>query len=263
VGIYNIIDMQVTLRCNAACRNCIKFCGMQDRTGLDYSDTDLTLGQVEKFVENIRDIASRTEKRPIVNLIGFTGGECTLHPQLEEIVACCQPLVADGLVPSLVINSNLVNPIPPKWQHMLLHASHPRDNPKIHHAALIHPVEPTTFKACTHYRKSTVVFNCYGYNLCCAADAYIRLYNLEELILPWLPDDPCEFEEKMDLVCCHCPFGAPHQQFERDVGSPISEEYMEEAEKNKAGRKIRKRFQGKPQEGISNVQDARCRQPAV
>ena len=35
------IDIQITLRCNGGCKNCIKFCCMEEITGLNYDDTDL------------------------------------------------------------------------------------------------------------------------------------------------------------------------------------------------------------------------------
>ena len=48
------IDLCVTLRCTAACPNCVRFCNMSAVTGLDYSDSDMTMGQIAEFIRQVQ-----------------------------------------------------------------------------------------------------------------------------------------------------------------------------------------------------------------
>ena len=67
---------------------------------------------------------------------------------------------------------------------------------------------------------------------------------MDDLILDYLPKSLEEFPLKeMDKICAHCPFGSDDSlPFERDIGCPVSDIYAKEAEKNRLGRKIVKRF---------------------
>ena len=218
------LDLQITLRCNCRCRNCIKLCNMPE-TGLDYSQTDLTLDQVADFARQA--IAAEAQ---IANLI-VTGGEPLLHPQVVEIVQLLdRELVATGHVGTLQVNSNLTLPAPPAIAGRLINFSRPRDNPQIHDCVFVHPDDlgrgRPTFSRCHHYRKWRIVANTYGYSLCCAADGYLRLFRLDHLILPRFPCDYYDFcLDRMDDVCQHCPFGTGAPAKERDAGRPVSAIY--------------------------------------
>ena len=288
--VFPVLDILTTMRCNASCKNCIEFCNMQDRTGLDYSNLEITLEQVAGMVREVRDMATHTSIRPIISKLSLSGGECTLHPQLNEIIKLCKPLLVDKLVDNLYVSTNLVNPVPDKWKELVANISLPKDNWKIHNTVFVYPTKPFSYFDCDHHRKYHTVFSCYGYFICCAGDSYARLYCLDELFLPRIPGNPYDFDEEfylatypdvanavknksfesgyyhylvngrwecrkqnknhnpflMDLICRHCPFGGkefnPTKNFERDMGSPMSEEYITEALKNKAGRKITKRY---------------------
>lgn len=68
--IYDFLDLQIILRCNAKCLNCIEFCNMKHLTGLDYSDSDMTLDQIDKFISNIKEF-----NKPVIENLYITGGE--------------------------------------------------------------------------------------------------------------------------------------------------------------------------------------------
>ena len=59
----------------------------------------------------------------------------------------------------------------------------------------------------------------------CAGDGYIRLFQLNHLVIDFFPRDYYDFPlPRMDNVCQHCPFGTvPAKQ--RDVGRPVSPIY--------------------------------------
>jgi hypothetical protein len=78
------LDLQITLRCNAHCANCIKLCGMDSLTGLDYSDTDLTSQQLDAIIAD----AGAADAR--IDHLVVTGGEPLLQgaalgdPQMQQ-----------------------------------------------------------------------------------------------------------------------------------------------------------------------------------
>jgi organic radical activating enzyme len=238
IGAGRSVDLCITLRCNASCRNCIKFCGRGDITGLDYSDSDMTMGQVEEFCRQVETLGQSLAS------ICVTGGEPMLHPLVNDIFDRLEELRDDGFVKTLMLNTNMVMPVPKKLARYAVNYSNPKDNSRLHHAVFVHPDdfggERMTYAKCRHYRKRTIVLNYQGYNICCAADGYIRLFCMGGLISNQFP---LVAPEGMDRVCAQCPFGNEKMvPFERDVGCPVSAVYAEEAEKNRMGRQITKRF---------------------
>lgn len=221
------LDLQITLRCNARCPNCIKLCNIAD-TGLDYSGADMTWEQVERFADQAAAADCWIEHLVV------TGGEPLLHPQVEQIVDLLdRRLVQTGRVLWLEVNSNLIVPAPPAIAKRVVNFSQPRDNPQIHDCVFVHPDDlgrpRPTFANCRHYRKWRIVANAYGYSLCCAADGYIRLFQLNHLVIDFFPRDYYDFPlPRMDDVCQHCPFGTGSPAKQRDVGRPVSAIYADQ-----------------------------------
>lgn len=246
MSLYETLDVQVTLRCNFHCANCIKFSNMEKPTGLDYSNTDMGVDQIWLLREEIEELHNKVTESPVIGILCFTGGEPTLHPHLIEMVRTMEPLVGSA-VGSITINSNLLIDIPQLRQYIVNYT--PTDQKHaVHNTVLLHPTEfgtktMNTFKGCNHYRKYRPILNVYGYSLCCAADGYIRLFGLNELVIPRLPRNYDGFPlDKMDLVCNHCPFGSATEVFERDAGRPVSQLYQIEAAKNRAGRELKRQY---------------------
>jgi organic radical activating enzyme len=245
--IYQTFDFIVTLRCNGGCKNCIRFCGMSDVTGLKYNDTDITLVQVNKFISQVKALY---KDEPVIGEIILTGGEPMMHKDIKEIFfKLKKELVDTKIVNNLLINSNLVLEIEEELKPFIINFSTPDKNPEIHNVVLFHPDDMKkprpTFDKCNHYRKNRPVLSVYGYNMCCAAQGYIALFGLDNLFIDELPDDPSKFPVKeMDDVCQHCPF--PHMTentyLEKAIGRPVSKIYKVEAELNREGRFIKKRF---------------------
>jgi len=237
-AIFPVIDIEVTLICNHACPNCLKFCGMKNITGLDYSKSFITIEQIHKFIDDVKDIYYRTHKK-VAGIIYLTGGEPLLHPKLAEIFVMIKKELCDtDICNGVFINSNLITKIPKELEPYIVNFASIPEKPNIHQAVFYHPSDsgqkPPTYHACTHYRKGTIVYNYMGYNVCCAADGYIRLFNLTELIIDKLPESFEGFPlDKMDLVCQHCIFGCEKKYFEKDLGRPISRIYLDAGQKNK------------------------------
>lgn len=233
------LDLQITLRCNAACLNCIKLCNLGRITGLDYRDSDLTLDQVRAVIQDVRRVDAR------INHLVVTGGEPLLHPDAVRIVELLERELVPAHVGRVLVNSNLTLPVPAPLQPHLVNYSRPADAEQIHDAVFVDPAErgeAPRFAACTHYRKWRIVCNYLGYSLCCAADGYIRLFGFAHLIVDRLPEDFSGFPlAAMDDVCRRCAFGGtPLKQ--SAVGAPVSPIYAQQGELNRAGRTIQTRL---------------------
>jgi len=246
--IFTIIDIELTLKCNWACKNCCRFCNMSRITGLDYDDLNMTIGQIRNFIEQVKNIWLE-KKQVVFEAIILSGGEPLLHPDIIGIAQLLQKeLINTGMVRNLKINSNLLIEAPQALKQYILNYTTIEDKSKIHRAVLIHPDDVgearPTFKTCCNYppNKTKVVLNKHGYTRCCDSDGYIRLFCEEDLIVDTLPSDPNFLLDRIDKICQHCVFGCKNVKLESEVGCPVSKIYQEQAELNKAGRKINKIF---------------------
>lgn len=237
------LDLLITLRCNAACPNCMKFCNMKEVTGLDYSQSDMTIGQIEEFMRQVKEV----DTRHIFFTVTVTGGEPLLHPQVALIMQKLEVLRREEYIKDLTINTNLTLPIPKDMPGKVLNFSKPEQNSPFHNTVLLHPSEfggrAMTFESCRHYRKDTIVLSYLGYAQCCAGEAYARLFGMKDLFAPEFPRAFPIGGKGMDKVCGHCPFGDEEKTpFERDLGRPVAAIYKREAAKNKRAERITARF---------------------
>jgi hypothetical protein len=198
------------------------------------------MGQIDNLIHQV--------KRVGMGHITITGGEPLLHPDIKAITRKVKGLKDRGYIDNFTINSNMILSAPPELAPHIINYSLPKNNHKKHHVSLLHPDDlggqAQTYRECTHYRKETIVVTYQGCSICCAGDAYIRLFCMEDLILDYLPGWLGDFPlDEMDRICRHCPFGNEKLiPLERDRGNPISAIYAEEADKNWNGRHISKRF---------------------
>jgi hypothetical protein len=221
---------------------------MKRVTGLDYSNYDMSIGQIRNFIEQVKRVGAE-KKLSVFDVIILSGGEPLLHPDIIEITLLLQKeLIDTKLVKYLKINSNLVIEAPEVLKKYVLNYTTVKDKPEIHRAVLIHPDDlpekRPTFESCCNYapNKRKVVLNKHGYSRCCDSDGYIRLFCEEDLIVDTLPSDSNFLLDKIDKICQHCVFGCKDVRLEKDVGCPVSKIYLDQMELNKAGRKINKVF---------------------
>jgi organic radical activating enzyme len=241
--VFPSICLCVTLRCNALCSNCIEFCNMKEFTGLDYSDSDITLGQIENFIDQLSSFS-----KPVFDNLSVTGGEALLHPDISVIMEKMERIKQEGYINKVQLDSNLITDAPSNLQKYIYNDQKMKDKPSLHKSIFVHPLDfggnrKRRYATCTHKRKRTVVLTYQGYSLCCAGDAYIRLFCMENLILDYLPKSIGGFPiGEMTALCRNCPFGSFFDSPHGEESLTISEIYAKEMAKNKMGRKILKRF---------------------
>jgi len=221
---------------------------MENETGLNYDDSDMTMGQIENFVKQVEELYKK-ENRRVFEFIQISGGEPLLHPNIVEITKLIKARLIDSkMAGRLIINSNRIKEAPKEIEEYVTNYLTVKEKENVHLAVLLHPedigVSGATFHSCNYVNKNRLVLTYQGYSLCCSADGYIRLFGEEDLILDYLPNSPKDFPiDKMNKVCKHCAFGCiPYSSFEKEVGRPISKIYLDQAKLNKTGRKIKNVF---------------------
>ena len=242
---YEQLEVLVTLRCNASCRNCLRLCNMDDWTGLGHLGPDMTDEEFSLVVSDVLKLHQATGE-PALRSMSLTGGEPFLHPLIEKWAhIVVKRLLVPGVISHFHINTNLSCPIPPSlapYSKNFLTLGEQKANG--HVAMFDDPAErgeALTRDECSHYRKDRLVASRYGYTRCCAGEGYVRLFAAEHLMLPFLPLRMEDWPE-MDEICHHCAFASPTARYERDVGRPISGVYEQQASLNRAGRVIRARL---------------------
>ena len=243
-AVYNAGNLVITLRCNGACRNCIRLCCSSEWSGFDDSGTDMTEAQWMRAIDDIERVADKTG-RPTFEVLAISGGEMTMHPEWQRFAEIAIERLEAKAVNRVCLNTNRTGHIPEHLQSRVVSWWDIGDEKAQNHTAMfIDPAERgycITRGTCLHHRKRFSACNCYGWMQCCGAEGYIRLFGAEDLILDHLPTSHADWPD-MDRICAHCAFAARHEVFERDVGRPISRVYQEQAALNKAGRRIGKRY---------------------
>ena len=246
--VYTHLDIVITLRCNGACRNCIRLCASALSTGLDYSDLDMTTSDVEYVITDIQRLSCETGVKPVINELCLSGGEPTLHPQLSELWALCtRELLTAGYVDHMVCNVNRTRPVPPEIEPHAVHwFAVGAEKANAHIAVLLDGEsynEPMTRERCQHFRKNRIIVDKHGFMRCCASEGYTRLFCDNTLVLAHLPAS-IDAWPNQDHICKHCAFGAWVPIYERRVGAPVSPVFAHEAELNRAGRKLTRKIGG-------------------
>ena len=218
----------------------MKFCNMEALTGLDQSKSDMTLGQIDYLIDQVRSKPVR------FGTLSVTGGEPLLHPDIVEIVRRLDCLVAEKKVDYLFVNSNQLLEPPPELRGRILNFLPHKDKANSHHAMLVHPRDfggtQVTHNQCTFVGKDQWMLNYQGLFRCCAGD-YIRLFGRGDLMLDHIPESVDEFPN-MDEVCLQCAFSNVGGKLPpaRTHGTYVSEIYAREAEKNRHSQRIAKRW---------------------
>lgn len=247
--IYSLLGIEITLRCNGYCKNCKVFCCSEERTGLNYDDLDMTIPQIEKFIKQTKKVGDET-KRIVFDEVVITGGEATIHPLLKEITLLIQDELLGKYINRLkILTNNILNVVKAdkEIKKYFFNWVPIDEKSNCHWAVLIHPDDskqerPNLF-TCRHLDRD-IVLSAHGYNICCSAEGYIRLFGEEDLFIDELPNSIEGFplQEMNEKICRHCATGCKLLFLEKDVGSPMSSIYTIQAELNRQKNRITKRF---------------------
>lgn len=198
----NNVELNMTFACNLKCKGCNRLCN------LTRLDDDMTVQQVEKFVQNLA-----FEKRHI-SRVKLVGGEPTVHPQFMEICEVLSSAHQTGLIDKIKVNTNTVTQkqfegktLPPgvRWQK-----SPPSG--KTHRPFLWSPRDLGIISRgpCKMVRVCGMSLDVKGWLPCSAAIAIARLFGHEDLYKPL--DGPLPVDAwGMDRLCPDCLFGVSEE----------------------------------------------------
>lgn len=213
------IELEITLRCNRACKCCNRHCNAFDFMPLD--DSDMTLHQIDKFCSQVAESRHRLDR------ISVMGGEPLLHPQIEAIMRMLkQRLVKQHLVRELQLatNGDLLKATPPRaleyaqnrvrWtkQEFVDMFCAPIDLDRQRHHCRV-----------PHY--CGIALNCWGYWPCGPGGAIARLFNLlqfQRLTLPagFKAFGTTDANGNIPGICDYCQLSTSHYILARKGRGP-------------------------------------------
>lgn len=168
--------------------------------GLDYSDSDMTLAEVEKFIQQIKI-------RNDVERIRIMGGEPFLHPELEEICKMIKNDLDDH--PLDILTNKTIYKEDVYCGIEVVNIYSMEDKKRLHLCALVSPTDTKqkrTAEKCHSMLHCGISCSKYGWSPCGNGGAIARLFKLNDFLTKEIPPDLNWGD--MNLLCNHCQFGA-------------------------------------------------------
>lgn len=230
------IEIDITYRCNMACPNCDRFCNMDEMLGIKRGDGDMSVGQIQKFINQAID------GQAFFNRVRIAGGEPVLHPEFETIVdMVLENLVYPGLINEMEILTNGI--VKPKEKYAKYSKCFD-PLPKRRHICIFYEPNELHPGPCNIYNHCGISLNKYGYMLGghCASLALLLGYaGCFMYQMPLIPEN--DFAWAFGALCPRCPYNytgsifcldkrAGRCEFEVAVGRPISDFYKDRIKNN-------------------------------
>ena len=154
---YDKIEIEITLNCNLACKNCNRMIGMIDR-----GDTNMTVGQIEYFVSEMKN------KPHTVKTISIIGGEPLVHPQFLEIwFLLYKKLFEPKIITKMNLFTNGILPVPKELDVCTYNLVKSPFSSKRHYNFYIAPVDvEVEVKRCDIPKRCGITLNKFGYFPC-------------------------------------------------------------------------------------------------
>jgi hypothetical protein len=213
---------------------------MKDLTGIDYGNGDMTLEQIEKFIDQVE------KSKTIFNQITLMGGEPLKHPKLGKIVKLINDrLIEQFLVKKFIIETNGTLPKPKKLEGYC-RTVHPLPKVDWHSCIFVSPLDDQGFELgmCGIPDFCGISLNKYGYMAGSHCASLALLFGRYDLFKYELPNGPKDFEADMKDLCKHCQYAywqKDHLMFkkpfpgrrEKNYGRMITKTYQEAFDKIK------------------------------
>lgn len=209
---------------------------MTELTGIDYSKSDFTHAQLDKFISQ----AKSKGYRPVIGLLTIIGGEPLLHPHLVEFVRRIrEELIEPGFVKGMDLVTNGVIKPPAELESLvkIITFSTPEQKKEVHMCTFVtcedlgYTGEP---RRCKFARWCGPSLSYNGYAPCSSGSHVLRLWGWKDLFLQDLPGSVAEFPRPLEDVCKLCSYMAqevfPPAPLERYFGRLILPTYQKQLE---------------------------------
>jgi hypothetical protein len=203
------IEFEITLRCNAKCPCCSRHC----HYGLYGHDSDVTLEQTERFIEEVKGHGG-------VDIIHVMGGEPVLNPYFRCIVLEVKDkLLGPGHIKRLQVVTNGKIPIPDDFiVGVGICISREEEKAHKHRCMFVAPYDTgQELKHCPVPKDCGVSFGAFGWWPCGAGGAIARLFGLNQYSRETIPKDIDDFPE-INTLCDLCQAKAKNYMFCKDYG---------------------------------------------
>jgi hypothetical protein len=207
---YQCFDVSVTMKCNVACKNCIRYCPIVPPGVKDWSEWDLTPFDADLMAA---DVQEAHDKGVTFSHLLLSGGEAILNPALPQIVRAFAPVVRYFEQGLWILSNGKTKPPAGLGAPV---TTWTRWNEKHDYHACAHVdarerdgLEVKSWYECDHYRKDTLNAQKEGYMICCAADGLARYLGRLDLWADRIPTTIAESHvDALAELCNLCPFGA-------------------------------------------------------
>lgn len=218
-----IIEMEITLRCNAKCPACSRHC----HYGLYDEDSDVTSEQVNRFCDEV--IAHGG-----VDLLTIMGGEPTLHPELKSIMSAVVNMKDEGHIKrcQVVTNGKIITPRM-AGMNVVTYPEEAQIRHVNHRCMFVSPRDTgQQLKHCPVARDCGVSWGAYGWWPCGAGGAICRLFGFTQYQRETMPSGiyvdggTADFPGDI-LMCVNCQAKAMKYMYCKDYGDIRSVSFRE------------------------------------
>lgn len=239
---HNCIELDITLRCNWACVNCNRLCNVSE-TGLDYSDTDMSIEQIQKFITQVQQM-----EKPFVNKLHITGGEPLLHGDIEAICHMLKEELCDkGWVKNkeIIIKSNGSVPVPRGIKQFDVKINGV-SRKKQHVCFMVAPKDQgVQGRICSIPRHCGIGLSVFGYAPSGPCGTVARVFRKKEYLfheLSAISDPRLRWKNIERELCNYCGRGFQVPMPETTFGRPISLSWKQAMEENRKDPPVYGRF---------------------
>lgn len=217
---YRKGELNITLSCNLRCTNCNRCPHL-----FEQEDTDVTPGQIDYFIEQIKGKGIDTLK--------CLGGEPLLSPYFEQIYYKLIKAIDDGIFKFLKIDHNHTQNNPIKEKHPKVRWMGKSLKNKKHLPVLWSPkdlgLKTGPQPNCETIRRCGFSFSNLGFLPCSPAIAMVRIFKWEDLYRKEFQKEPWG----LDRLCEHCIMSAP-KEFINEHLYPLNNTPQEALEPSKS-----------------------------
>ncbi len=111
------IEVDITQRCNLACRHCNRLCNAEANYGIVSRDTDMSMSHIHYLIQQIK-----TKPKGSISMVRVLGGEPLMSPIIADAITALESLVTEGYITTINIVTNGTLPIPEVCRPYIVYA---------------------------------------------------------------------------------------------------------------------------------------------
>lgn len=198
-------EINLTQRCQLSCGGCNRGLGDIAKSHWHENHDDMTVEQIVAFIDYARQ--AKQQERFYIGRAKILGGEPTTHPRFQEIYWLLAAAIDEGVIESVKISTNCVDPVPEWCTHPRMGWAFSPVRRKKHTPITWSPVDlgVKTKLGCSMLTRCGASLSKDGWLPCSAAIFIVKVFDLEHLYKKEIPTEPWGLEE----LCRNCIHSMP------------------------------------------------------